>query len=472
MFFCCMGSLRSFFLFSGYHRAWALKKWFLNHKNRGLGEYLWLTALGNIFFGLELMFCFCWQVRVNALLCLSDMVHILDKHAVMDILQTIQRCTTVDHSAPTLMCTLGVANSISKQYGIEFTVEHVLPLLLPLLIAQQLNVQQFAKYMLFVKDILRKIEEKRGVTLTDSGVPEVRPSPASDGCQSELVTKTVASASPTTRGGAWDEDWIPTRGPATTLLSSMTSTSSIQSAVANQSIHVSSTNSQSSTTAASSQQIPLSCPAVDVEWPPRSSCGGTTALGDHQKLDQNRGATNANFEDIDPFADWPPRPNGSSNATGSAINSTIAPSAKKYGSSLNASNLNGLNFPANSNTTWAFSQNSVEPLKQNQENSTFDIGILTSGGIKPHNSLGSLKQQSHGISGLSGSTEKARDLGSIFGSTKAEQTAPRLAPPPLTAVGRGRGRGRGNQEQRGATSVLRSSNTKPPLEQPPLMDLL
>lgn len=52
---------------------------------------------------------------MNALLCLSDMVPILDKNAVIEILQTIQRCTAVDHSAPTLMCTLGVANSILKQ---------------------------------------------------------------------------------------------------------------------------------------------------------------------------------------------------------------------------------------------------------------------------------------------------------------------------------------------------------------------
>lgn len=43
------------------------------------------------------------------------------------------------------------------QNGIEFVAEHVLPLLLPLLIAQQLNVQQFAKYMAFVKEILRYI---------------------------------------------------------------------------------------------------------------------------------------------------------------------------------------------------------------------------------------------------------------------------------------------------------------------------
>lgn len=124
---------------------------------------------------------------MNALLCLGDLVHTLDKHAVLEILETIQRCTAVDHSAPTLMCTLGVANSILKQvivftdacnsfpsfficrriwfpvpfglilcqYGVEYVAEHVLPLLVPLLTAQQLNVQQFAKYMLFVKDILR-----------------------------------------------------------------------------------------------------------------------------------------------------------------------------------------------------------------------------------------------------------------------------------------------------------------------------
>ncbi|RZC76754.1 hypothetical protein C5167_000932 [Papaver somniferum] len=68
---------------------------------------------------------------------------------------TIQRCPAVDHSATTLMCTLGVANWIFKQHGIEFVAEHVLPLLLPLLISQQSSVQQLANYMLFVKDIPR-----------------------------------------------------------------------------------------------------------------------------------------------------------------------------------------------------------------------------------------------------------------------------------------------------------------------------
>ncbi len=55
------------------------------------------------------------QVRVNALLCLGEVVPRLDKPAVLEVLQTLQRCTAVDHSAPTLMCTLGVASAIFKQ---------------------------------------------------------------------------------------------------------------------------------------------------------------------------------------------------------------------------------------------------------------------------------------------------------------------------------------------------------------------
>ena len=130
-------------------------------------------------------------MRVNALRCLGDLVPFLDKEGILGILETVRRCTAVDHSAPTLMCTLGVANAIYKQVsslthnfycslfvgifpsqfylaviinltslsfiqsGVEFAAEYVIPLIFPLLTAHQLNVQQFAKYMLFVKDITR-----------------------------------------------------------------------------------------------------------------------------------------------------------------------------------------------------------------------------------------------------------------------------------------------------------------------------
>ncbi|KAK3012208.1 hypothetical protein RJ639_012778 [Escallonia herrerae] len=404
-------------------------------------------------------------VRVNALLCLGDMVHILDKQAVLGILQTIQRCTAVDHSAPTLMCTLGVANSMLKQHGVEFAAEHVLPLLTPLLIAQQLNVQQFAKYMLFVKDVLRKVEEKRGVTVTvtDTGTSEVKPSFIADGHRSEPGKKSTTIAPSSTRSSpAWDADWIPTRASATTVQSSKTNVSSLQPTKANQPVQVSTTNLQSLIISAASIEQTSSCPAVDVEWPPRSSAGVTPQSGDKEKQYQDRGAPSASFDDVDPFADWPPRPSGSSTASGSSGHGTVAPSGMKYVSNYNASIPNGLNSQVNSNSTWAFNtSNSVEPTtRQNQGNSTLNSSSLNIG-LNAQNSIGFMKSNAWG-----GASQKTSDLGLIFGPSTSEQTAPRLAPPPSTAVGRGRGRGRGNQ------GYSQPSRAKSSSAQPPLLDLL
>ncbi|KAK3038240.1 hypothetical protein RJ639_030849 [Escallonia herrerae] len=402
-------------------------------------------------------------VRVNALLCLGDMVHILDKQAVLGILQTIQRCTAVDHSAPTLMCTLGVANSVLKQHGVEFAAEHILPLLTPLLIAQQLNVQQFAKYMLFLKDVLRKVEEKRGVTVTDTGTSEEKPSFVADGHRSEAGKKSTAIAPSSTRSSpAWDEDWIPTRASATTVQSSKTNFSSLRPTKANQPVQVSTANLQSLIISAASSEKASSCPAVDVEWPPRSSAGVTPQSGDKEKQYQDGGAPSASFDDVDPFADWPPRPSGSLTASGSSGHGTVAPSGKKYVSNYNASIPNGLNSQVNSNSTWAFNTpNSVEPTtRQNQGNSTLNSSSPNIG-LNAQNSIGFMKSNAWG-----GASQKTSDLGLIFGPSTSEQTAPRLAPPPSTAVGRGRGRGRGNQGH------SQPSRTKSSSEQPPLLDLL
>lgn len=53
------------------------------------------------------------------------------------------------------VCDVELCPVVWCQFGVEFVAEHLLPMLCPLLIAQQLNVQQFAKYMHFVKEILR-----------------------------------------------------------------------------------------------------------------------------------------------------------------------------------------------------------------------------------------------------------------------------------------------------------------------------
>ncbi|KAF5479369.1 hypothetical protein F2P56_000201 [Juglans regia] len=408
-------------------------------------------------------------VRVNALLCLGDLVSSLDKHAVLDILQTVQRCTAVDHSAPTLMCTLGVANSVLKKHGVEFVAEHVLPLLTPLLTAQQLNVQQFAKYMLFVKDVLRRIEEKRGVTLTDSGIPEVKPSMSDSGLISQASTKITGTVNSTTKSNpAWDEDWGPAKKVyATTLQSSTNNSHSSQSDLSFQPVQVNSKQSKfSMIPALSSQQTAASCPPVDIEWPPRASSGVAPQFGDAEKQLNAGASSTSSFSDIDPFSDWPPRPAGSASGAGISNNGTMGHPLNKHGSSPISNTLNNMSFPMNNNNnSWAFNtHSSVDPLRQSQGNPTLTIGSL--GSVNAQSSIGFLKQ-SQGVPASSNYTDKkSTDLGSIFASSKNELSAPRLAPPPTTAVGRGRGRGRG------VSSASRSSHTKTPSEQPPLLDLL
>lgn len=407
-------------------------------------------------------------VRVNALLCFGDLVSTLDKHAILDILQTIQRCTAVDRTPPTLMCTLGVANSILKQHGVEFVTEHVLPLLTPLLTAQQLNVQQFAKYMLFVKDILRMIEEKRGVTVTDSGIPEVKSSSFPNGIQPPASSKTSGTVAPAAKGStSWDEDWGPvSKGSATAHRALASNSAPTPSISANQPVQLTFLQSESPmTSAVSSKQTAVSCPPIDIEWPPRASSTVTQLDIGNKQMDAGATSTSS-FNEIDPFADWPPRPSGTSSGSGASNNGTTGLQPNSYSSNLITNTPDIMNFQNKGNISWAFNnQSSLDPLKPNQGTSAVNSGSLNSG-PNPQSSIGFLKQnQNTSILGSYNNT-KPTDLGSIFGSSKNEQTAIKLAPPPSSAVGRGRGRGRGG------TSTLRSSHAKPQSEQPPLLDLL
>lgn len=409
-------------------------------------------------------------VRVNALLCFGDLVSTLDKHAILDILQTIQRCTAVDRTPPTLMCTLGVANSILKQHGVEFVTEHVLPLLTPLLTAQQLNVQQFAKYMLFVKDILRMIEEKRGVTVTDSGIPEVKSSSFPNGIQPQASSKTSGTVAPAAKGStSWDEDWGPvSKGSATAHRALASNSSPTPSISANQPVQLTFLQSESPmTSAVSSRQTAVSCPPIDIEWPPRPSSTVTQLDIGNKQMDAGATSTSS-FNEIDPFADWPPRPSGTSSGSGASNNGTTGLQPNSYSSNLITNTPDIMNFQNKGNISWAFNnQSSLDPLKPNQGTSAVNSGSLNSG-PNPQSSIGFLKQNQNTSTLGSYNHTKPTDLGSIFGSSKNEQTAIKLAPPPSGAVGRGRGRGRG----RGGISTLRSSHAKPQSEQPPLLDLL
>lgn len=106
-------------------------------------------------------------VRVHALIALGELVGRLDKQEVATVLGTLQKVVAVDHSAPTLMCVLGVSDLMAKANGVEYATEHLLPMLLPLTMATQLSTKQFAKFMRVIYDMLKKVEEKRGVILSE-----------------------------------------------------------------------------------------------------------------------------------------------------------------------------------------------------------------------------------------------------------------------------------------------------------------
>uniref|UniRef100_M4DI13 Protein kinase domain-containing protein n=1 Tax=Brassica campestris TaxID=3711 RepID=M4DI13_BRACM len=342
-------------------------------------------------------------VRVNALLCLAELVQTLDKPAVIEILQTIQRCTAVDRSAPTLMCTLAIANAILKQYGVEFTAEHVLTLIMPLLTAQQLNVQQFAKYMLFVKDILRKIEEKRGVTVNDSGIPEAKSHSAANGVQFQSSNQTpekVASAAKSSP--AWDEDW----GSPSKDSSVRNHASSHQ--VTNDQLNKSSNQSQP---LPNKSTAPTTCSPVDIEWPPRQSSSLTApVIADETQINTGTSST-PGFDELDPFANWPPRPNNGTSVASTGLNNGTA---SGFGNNLTG----GTPFQTANNDNWAFSNASLSSLQPPQQRQGQGVSSFSSG---------------------SNNNQKPADISSIFSSSKTGQPAMKLAPPPSTTMGRGRG---------------------------------
>uniref|UniRef100_A0A0E0JL67 Protein kinase domain-containing protein n=1 Tax=Oryza punctata TaxID=4537 RepID=A0A0E0JL67_ORYPU len=399
-------------------------------------------------------------VRVNALRCLGDLVPSLDKEGILEILQTLRRCTAVDHTAPTLMCTLGVANAIFKQCGVEFAAEYVIPLVFPLLTAHQLNVQQFAKYILFVKDITSKIEEKRGVTVTDNGNTEIQ-----------------AAKSP-----AWDEDWGPTKKASAPSQSSDSNarmkqpsdpfdfstqtkqpsalpfdfstqqpkpSSAIPQVTPATISPAPSLPSLQSLAPSSGPQTSGSCVPVDIEWPPRKSTSSDfNAPLSVSEQSKSGGLSSDGLDDIDPFANWPPKA-----SSGASISAVGHPSSTNQ--SISGLSTGNIGFSGNSGSLGQMKTNQVSWSAK--PNTTNLMGM---------NSTGNYLNQGNSALGF-GNPIVGRSTGPLSSSTT--QGPPRLAPPPSASVGRGRGR---NQGQSALSRASRTPHSNVSSEQPPILDLL
>lgn len=309
--------------------------------------------------------------------------------------------------------------------------------------------------------------------MTDSGVPEVKIPAAGAGPNFGPAKNSTGTSMSTTKSiPAWDEEWIPAKESAMSLKTSSTNVSSAKPAIAvanQQPMQINHANMASSVAAASSQPTSESNAPADLEWPPRSSVGVSPPVGDDtNKKTQNGNLSSSTFDDVDPFANWPPRPTGTVGSNSSS-HSTIGQSAINPASNWNASTLNGTSSQSYSNSSWTYgTQNAVEPMRQNQMSSTLNSGSLN-GNTKSQGSLEFMKSSQPDLARI-GAPQKPADIGSIFSSNNGDHSALRLAPPPMTAVGRGRGRGRGNQAQSRANTSSRTGNTSS--GQPPLLDLL
>lgn len=317
----------------------------------------------------------------------------------------------------------------------------------------------------------RKIEEKRGVTVSDSGIPEMKSTLVSNGPLSQSSSRAGDTVVPTIKSRpAWDEDWGPTSKGHTPPQNSSSNISSAP-VLGGQSITGNSIQTNSvATTSLSSNQTVASCLPVNIEWPPRNSTGGAPRIADSGMQATTGASSTSNSDDVDPFADWPPRPSGSlGGGSGVSNNGAVGPSMNKYGTSSSMSTPNSLNSQTNSNASWTINnKNTSEPMRQSHGILTFNSSSLGTGGLNSQSSIG-FQKQNQGISSQHAydAHKKFTDLGSIFAPSKNENNiAPRLAPPPSTAVGRGRGRGRG------VSSTSRSTQNKSSSGQPPLMDLL
>lgn len=242
--------------------------------------------------------------------------------------------------------------------------------------------------------------------MNDSGTPEVKPHSVANGVQLQSSSQTpekVASAAKSSP--AWDDDWgSPSKDSAVRNSQHVT----------NNQVNKSSNQSQPSTTSTfpNKATAPTTCPPVDIEWPPRQSSSLTTpAIADETQLNTCTSST-PGFDELDPFANWPPRPNNGTSVASTGLNNGIS---SGFSNNLTA----GTPFQTASNDNWTFSNASLSSMKPPQQRQSQGVPSFSSG---------------------SNNSQKPADISSIFSSSKTGQPAMKLAPPPSTTMGRGRGK--------------------------------
>ena len=364
--------------------------------------------------------------------------------------------------------------------------------------------------LIYQRDICfySKIEEKRGVTVTDNGNAEVKVAPSmSNGTHSKPTSDGLGQTAqmPAAKSTSWDEDWGPAKKTSAPSLSFDSSSqtkepskdpfdfsirtnqpSTLPFDLGTQTTQPLTVSQVAAATIPSAQPLPslqslapssgpqnsAACVPVDIEWPPRISASSDFNAPFSMNNDSKSGElSNDGLDGVDPFADWPPKP-----STAASI------SAAGRLSSTNQ-NISGLNT---GNTGFGGSSNTLGQMKTNQvswsakPNHTSVMGMNSTAGYmnQGNSSMGygnPIGGPSSGLSNpaISNAGQSMRQPQSGFGSLSQSSTGtqgpPRLAPPPSAAVGRGRGK---NQGQSALSRASRTPHSNASPEQPPFLDLL
>uniref|UniRef100_A0ACD5VIQ6 Uncharacterized protein n=1 Tax=Avena sativa TaxID=4498 RepID=A0ACD5VIQ6_AVESA len=210
-----------------------------------------------------------------------------------------------------------------------------------------------------------------------------------------------------------------------------------------------------------------SCIPVDIEWPPRVSTSSDFNAPFSMNKDSKSGElSNDRLDDVDPFADWPPK-------TSTATSMSAAGRLPSINQSISGLNTGNIGFGGSSNTLGQMKTNQVswsaKPNHTNVMGMNSAVGYLNQG----NSSVGFGNPLGEPSSGLSNAGQSMRqpqsDFGSLSQSSTGTQGPPRLAPPPSAAVGRGRGK---NQGQSALSRASRTPHSNVSSEQPPFLDLL
>jgi SCY1-like protein 2 len=339
------------------------------------------------------------------------------------------------------------------------------------------------------------------VTVTDNGNTEVKTSPSlTNGIHSEPRPVQTPAAKSTT---SWDEDWGPTKKTSAPSLSVDSRARTNQPS--SDPFDFSSQTKQSTTlpfdfgtqtkqpplvsqvTAATippAQPLPSlqslapssgpqtsgSCVPVDIEWPPCSSSSSdfNAPLSVNKENDSGRLSSDV-LDDVDPFADWPPK---TSSATSiSAIEHR--PNTNQSISGFSSGNIgfggsgNSLGQMKSNQMSWA---NTSNLMGTNTNGSYLNQGNTAVGFGYPIGGLSTGLSNPSSFSTGQSMMQPKSDFGSLsMSSNNAAHGPPRLAPPPSAAVGRGRGR---NQGQSALSRASRPTHSNSSSEQQPILDLL